>query len=316
MKKQFTLTTMSLFFSLLLCAQTQITKAYTLDGGYYNGFTKLGIWGDPHSIYNNAQYLNGAYTYPTYYDYSIVDILSGCLFYQTYYDEQTNIIGIKKYDENFQVIENKVVVRNVPHFDNYTPNISGVNNITAKLFNDDNNYEILISYTLNEGTFSELGYEERRNMEQKLLLVNENGTILQDFGMAAYLSSGNAICQYKNKWYYSVVKYIYVKEQVEGQTYTRTVAEYITDIYQIGKQSIQGLSQVSSSHIPAYPNPAISEIYIPTPNGQGIRIYDMNGRLVDSRSGNGEVVNVNVSGYPSGNYIYQTQGNSGVFIKQ
>ena len=298
-------------------ANAQLTKILEVDGyylPYIYGSYQCGISGDIYVSSSGMMYLNDTYKGNQYMDYSVQDLLGNCLLYNIYVDEVTNKVGVKKYDENFNLIEDKVVIQNLPHFDNYvvlntSDPISSRVTITSKMFNDDDNYEVLVFYSLeNNDVTANISYQERYGIQQKLILVNKNGDILHDFGYAYTFSVTNGLNLYKNKWYWGVLKYQYNVETSK--------VEYVTDIYRISKQSPEGLSQVSPARMPAYPNPAMSEINIPTPNEQGVRIYDMNGRLVDSRSGNGEMVNVNVSDYPSGSYIYQTQGNSGVFIKQ
>lgn len=297
--KKFTFFLAAFFASTFTNAQ--ITKVLTLDGSYYPyvyaGYQQ-GIAGYTYNSAEGSQYFNGSFKQNQYMDYSFQDLLANCLIYEFYIDNSLKL-GIKKYNENYELIKNDVIAQNIPTFDNFTISSFYISN---KLFNDNPDYEVLLTYTFNGNT------NEMRNLQTKVILIDKNGSIIYDFGSAYGFSNANCIVYYNEKWFYPLIKYNY--------NFDTNNIEYATDIYQIQKQSMQGLSQLSSSQISAYPNPAISEINIPTPNEQGVRIYDMNGRLVDSRSSNGEVVNVNVSGYPSGNYIYQTQGNSGVFIKQ
>lgn len=281
-------------------ANAQITKILTLQGTYYPyiyaGYQQ-GIVGNTYNSAVGTQYFNGSFKQNQYMDYSFQSLFDNCFIYELVMDN-SNTLTIKKYDESYELIKNEIVARNIPQFTDYT--VSSYS-IYSKLFNDNDDYEVLVCYSLTE--YNSL----IRNFQNKLVLIDKSGNVLCDFGTAYSITTQNCLVSYNNKWFYPIIKYNFNADNT---------IEYTTEIYQINKQSIQGLSQVSSTHMPAYPNPAISEINIPTPKEQGVRIYDMNGRLVDSRNGNGDVVNVNVSGYPSGNYIYQTQGNSGVFIKQ
>lgn len=289
-------------------ANAQITKVLTLEGQYYPyvyaGYQQ-GIAGRTYNSAEGPQYFNGSFRQNQYMDYSMQDLLENCFIYEFYVDN-SNTLGVRKYNESYDLIENKIVARNIPTFDNY---VIYSTSIYAKLFNDNADYEVLVIYSLEDNaTTSAMSIQETRNIQYKMILVDKTGNVLCDFGTAWSFGTANFLVYYNEKWFYSIIRYNYNFETSNG--------EYTTDVYQIQKQSMQGLSPVSSAQMPAYPNPAICEINIPTPNSQDVNIYDMSGRLVESRIGNGDVVNVNVSGYPSGNYIYQTQGNSGVFIKK
>lgn len=225
---------------------------------------------------------------------------------------------LKKYNESYSLINDNIVITNIPQYDNYLITENSLSAtpayITSKVFNDDDNYEILLLYTLddNDATAS-MSYQEKLAIQHRLILVDKNGNVLHDFGMAFGFLINTCLISYNGKWFWVLNKNIYNLET--SQT------EYKTEIYQISKQSPQGLTQVSVQHMPAYPNPTSSQLNIPigTQNGMcQVNIYDMNGHLIETKMGNdnGEVINVNVSNYPTGNYIYQNGSNTGQFIKQ
>lgn len=293
---------MSLIFPLLLCAQTQITLLHTFEGQ-----VSLVTY-DYNNTYQNAQYLNGI-SYATtalYYDNSFQEIFRQGRWYTLNLNNNTLVLSF--WNENFQSAGTKSIA--FPYIENYEVSSFSLtgNTYSTKLFNDDDAVEYLVKYRLTNAYTSGKSGREYVNMQEKLLLLKEDGTILYDFGTCNYFNEGYYVYYIGDIWMYTVQKGYY--------DWDSNIRSYQTDVYQINKQSPQGLSQISPAHLPAYPNPAISEINIPSPHAQDVRIYDMNGRLVDTRNGNGDVVNVNVSSYPSGNYIYQTQENSGVFIKQ
>ena len=284
-------------------ANAQITLLHTFDGQVslrtidYNQTSQY-----TSNYLNDNVYLSSS----AYYDYSYQELFRLGRWY--YGHMETNNYIITFWDENFQPTGTKTIV--FPTIENYNIDYfsASMDSYTTKFFNDDDEVEYLVEYHLTDEYMSGKNWTEYRDIEYKLILIDKNGNILYDFGEAAYIYGNSALYYINNKWLFLLTKMHY-----DITTYTYT---YQTEVYQINKQSPEGLSQVSPAHMPAYPNPAISEINIPSPHAQDVRIYDMNGRLVDTRNGNGDVVNVNVSSYPSGNYIYQTQENSGVFIKQ
>lgn len=297
----------SIFFVVVLLATTvasaQITLLHTFDGQVnlrtidYNQTSQY-----TSNYLNDNVYLSS----PAYYDNSYQELFRIGRWY--YGHMETNNYIITFWDDNFQPSGTKTIV--FPTIENYYVDYfsASMDSYTTKFFNDDDEVEYLVKYRLTEEYMSGKNWTEYRDIEYKLVLIDKNGNILYDFGEAEYIYGYSALYYINSKWLFLLTKRHY---DITTNTYP-----YQTEVYQINKQSPQGLSQISPAHLPAYPNPAMSEINIPTPNKQGVRIYDMNGRLVDSNNSNGEVVNVNVSGYPSGNYIYQAQGNSGVFIKQ
>lgn len=314
-----------IFILLVLCASTltnaQLTKVLQLDGFYYPslfGTYSCGISGNPCISVSSKQYLNGQYISNQYMDYSVQNLINNCFLYEIHIDAN-NTGHIEKYDENYSLIKDDIIVTNIPQYDNYfiTKNSSSMTTtmyITSKVFNDDDNYEILLLYTLddNDATAS-MSYQEKCSIQHRLILVDKNGSILHDFGMAFNFVINTCLISYNGKWFWVLNKDIYNLET--SQT------EYKTEIYQISKQSPQGLTQVSAQHMPAYPNPTSSQLNIPIGAQNGmcqVNIYDMNGHLIETKMGNdnGEVVNVNVSNYPAGNYIYQNGSNAGQFIKQ
>jgi hypothetical protein len=292
---------MSLIIPMLVGAQTQIMLLHTFEGLIQiNAADYSNKVSDPY-ILNDDNYEN-----KIYYDNTFSDLIRQGIYYNAFLNVSTNSVSYHLWDKNFQEVGTLQI--SVPAIANYE--VAAIQP-TTKLFNDDNNYEYIVRYYLSSAYKSNKPQTEYINQSQKMIVVDKNGNIIYDFGTAFMFPSSAFTYLYRidNKWIYVLPKQIYL----DANSY---LISYTTEIYQISKQSPQGLSQISPAHMPAYPNPAISEINIPSPNSQDVNIYDMNGRLVDTHNGNEEVVNVDVSGYPSGNYIYQTQGNSGVFIKQ
>lgn len=289
-------------------ANAQITLLHTFEGEVtLRTIDYSQTYPDISNSLNDNVYISST----SYYDNSYQELYRQGRWYTGNIDN--NSYTLTFWDDNFQPAGTKTII--FPNLENYE--VSPYSNLramyTTKLFNDDDDVEYLVEYRLtNEYKYGK-SWPEYKNMESRLLIINQGGNIVYDFGTASWISNNFSLYFLNNMWLYIISKEYYDNET---QNYY-----YQTEVYQISKQSPQGLSQVSAQNIPAYPNPTSSQLNIPIGSQNGTRqvnIYDMNGRLIETKMGNdnGEVINVNVSNYPAGNYIYHNGSNAGQFIKQ
>ncbi|MCL1850139.1 MAG: T9SS type A sorting domain-containing protein, partial [Bacteroidetes bacterium] len=61
------------------------------------------------------------------------------------------------------------------------------------------------------------------------------------------------------------------------------------------------VNEFMNNTVKIYPNPANSQIFIEGIDINGIELYDMQGRMVHTEKGN--IRNIDVSGFVSGNYL-------------
>ena len=248
-----------------------------------------------HTFNSSSSYVNVNYGSVDYYYYE-TDTYPSQTYSQCELDKNNNTYTITVYNANFQVQSNTVY--NIPAISGYTP--SSIS-FSRKMFNDTNDLELLVQYYANSP--STVGY----NQNTRLVLYSENGTQLFDFGYAYSFSNLGYLHLFNNEYRWALIKLIY-----DETTYTTS---YATLIYRVPKTSSYGLQQVPNQLPHPYPNPANSSITIPLEeNGGVLNIYDINGRKIQSVPTNGEKINLNVSRYPSGQYIYEQNGGTNRFI--
>ena len=178
-----------------------------------------------------------------------------------------------------------------------------VSYLTKKLFNDDEKIEYLVSFY-----YSDKGYQR-----MALILYNEDGDILKDFGNAGSLEF-NAHKMSDNKDILSVIR---------GYNYNQNLilTDWYTQIYSL-RGAITDISSVleSKSINRPFPNPANQIINIPYKLISGessfMKVMDIQGRLVeqiqiDTKS---EKVLLNVSDYQNGIYFYVIDGVRSKFV--
>lgn len=145
-----------------------------------------------------------------------------------------------------------------------------------------------------------------------MLLCDEDGTILQNFGNRSYawlIKTSPTSTQYKLMT--SIMEY----------DHTKMAWKCTDDIYSLaGQPTGTNLPPESVPLATVYPNPSSTQITIQhqgIENKQGkLMIYDMNGRVVESRDFNTEngKVNIDVSRYTKGLYLYNINNTTGRFV--
>jgi len=166
---------------------------------------------------------------------------------------------------------------------------------TKKLFNNDDKIEFMAHF-----------FEDGGVGGAKLLLYNEDGTIIKDFGVTV---DGTWFLIYK------------INEQFKLILYKTLTGQNATEIYSLpGTLSIESPKIGTSFLQPPYPNPANSTITLPYQLKQGeisiMRIYNINGQLIESKhiGSDFDKILLNVSNYRKGMYIYEVNGESKRFI--
>ncbi|MEZ5195253.1 MAG: T9SS type A sorting domain-containing protein [Bacteroidales bacterium] len=173
---------------------------------------------------------------------------------------------------------------------------------SRKLFNDDDNPEFMVRYTKIEPS--------NDNTKTKAHLLDHLGNLIKDFGT-----------------YYSITPYPFL-HIANNQRRLIVYKTDINNIYQSEIYSVPGeYSEVNESSYQflldqPFPNPSKSKVTLPYQiksqekplmnifNFQGMLIESL---LLDSRSGS---INLDVSKYTKGEYIYEVNGISQKFIVQ
>lgn len=283
----------SIFYGSSVFAQ-QITLLHTFDERELNGTY-------PHFSYhmNDYIYANSTDSY-IYVDASVND--KGYYSYER--DEENYTYTYTTYNNDFS-IKNKSVYA-IQKVENY--NLNSVSLFKTLFDDDETTTEILVTYE------HEDGYNASANIRKKCILYDEQGGIIYDFGTARMFGTIYYLHYVENEFRLWIeYMYDYSAEETEQ---TGKYSYSLHKIFKVNKRKTTGLQQVPAKMFP-YPNPANSNINIPLNNNGGmLNIYDLNGRKVESICPTGNYINLNVSNYPSGQYIYEQNGNTNRFIVQ
>lgn len=179
--------------------------------------------------------------------------------------------------------------------------------VSQHLYNTDNSYEFIVTAT-NPDVFSNQQY----NNYYYLAIVNENGSILEDFGYAYTIMGGYNRIAGQLRFY--VMKEMYSTNSTDTQ--------YTVEIYSCSG-NYSGVAPIEShNQLSPYPNPATSIINLPYELAQGttaeMRIFNSNGQVVEVKQLGSHFNNIllNVDNYVPGIYFYEYNGNRGKFIVQ
>ena len=144
-------------------------------------------------------------------------------------------------------------------------------------------------------------------------LINEDGVIIKELGYSYLVSTGIIMLQ-NNDIKLSVLKWIY-------NEVTPSVFSYSTEIYSLpGAVSSDILENKSKNKMLAYPNPTNFMVTLSYNLDAGesstIEIFDINGHLIESKQIGSDFnkIQLNVSRYPKGTYVYKVKDNVNKFI--
>ena len=220
----------------------------------------------------------------------------GLLYYETP-DTITNVLKI--YNENFTPYKS-ISINRPKGFS------MAISCISEQLFNNDNSIEFIC-------IFSKSSYTDPNGSVTKILLYDENNTIIKDFGTFNYIASS----------VYPIHKDNSTCLLLWGMYYTKISSEYksVFQVYSLPGNLPNNVPVLKASNIKsAYPNPSNSAIILPysLENNQNstMKIFNINGQVVEqvSLSPLFDSIKLNVSSYSSGIYIYEYNGISNQFI--
>lgn len=170
-------------------------------------------------------------------------------------------------------------------------NVAGIKLMSDKLFNNDNLLEFMV----------QSGYGDT------VYLINETGTILQDFGIGLYGIE------------YDVVL---IKTGNDYKLIIRDMMGTLYNVYSLPGTYLEIVVPSISSKLFGYPNPIADRIMITNPleNGENalLEVFDMNGKRILKKniSGNEAEIILDVSNLNNGTYIYKINGETNKFIKK
>ena len=215
----------------------------------------------------------------------------------------TNISGrsyvVKIYNADYSIKSNNTY--------NFTPpsgyKVSDVF-MSQKLFNTDDSYEFLVTYERTDNVYD--------NTRFKVILQNQNGSTIKDFG-SAYAFSVPSFLHIVNDCFRLYV----VKAYYNGGS-----SSIETEIYSVpGTPPTEVKSiQNETTFLPPFPNPANATITLPYQLKQGemsvMRIYNIGGQLIETKQIDYvfDKILLNVSGYARGVYFYEVNGVSKKFV--
>lgn len=207
------------------------------------------------------------------------------------FNKTTNILQL--FDSNHTLF--KTV--NIPVPSGYT--LSQISTFSDVLFNTDNLIEFMVSCISSTSTIN-----------RSLKLVNENGTIIQDFGnrFSAFITKNGT--QFKLITYYN------------GGTQIPNV-DYIFDVYSLPGTTLNVVTNlINEESFFGFPNPTSNIISITNNLKSGenslLEVFDINGKKVMEKvvTGENNEIHLDVSDFSNGVYICRLNGETSKFIKK
>lgn len=215
---------------------------------------------------------------------------NGTMFY-TSPDTLSN--QLKLYNEDCSLYK----TISIPRPKGYSTTISY---LSDKLFNSNSSIEFICSF---------YKYNLTTGYTYKIIIYDENLTVLKDFGTYNYYAYAGVIYEGSLN-----------KLLIWGWT-SNSNSQYINQIYSLPGSMPNYVSELKLSNIKsAYPNPAKTIITLPYILAIGqtsiIRIYKLNGQLVDQKQIDStfDKILLNVESYQPGIYVYEYDGVSKKFI--
>lgn len=231
--------------------------------------------------------------------FSYVEEYSG---YYYFADDNTNTLYL--YNSNYSLY--KTISLNLPP--GYSISIFSIRELGKHLINTDDKMEFFV-------------YCSNINVSQNLLfyaiIINEEGSIIKDFGYSYRVSTGG-VYKVGNQLRLSLLK----AEYVTLQNYQYQI-NYQTEVYIChGDYNAVTSFENKITKMQPYPNPTTTLINLPYHIEKGtvstIKIYNINGQLVDSYNigGDFEMITIDVNNYAKGIYVYEYNGISNRFVVQ
>ncbi|WP_294250691.1 T9SS type A sorting domain-containing protein [uncultured Chryseobacterium sp.] len=223
---------------------------------------------------------------------------------ETYYISKTTDNKLKIYNSNYSLY--KTV--NVPMPVNYDRLSFAADHapfvISKNVFNNDNKFEFLLGVYHSTNTFA-----------IKLLLIDEDGNLIQDFHPNATATGYAENFDIFHDSLNNVNKLIVYSDTVSSSN------EWIpqTDIYTLPTTVLSAKEIQAVSTLSAFPIPASTVLNITNPGtGAGkVQVFDASGKIVadQSFSGSDPKISIDVQNLPKGTYIYRIGNASAKFTK-
>lgn len=262
-------------------AQAQITLLHTFEG---NG------WQPIYTSTDGNQY---------WYSENIT-IPSQKYYYESL-DAENNTFNVTIVDASFN-IESEKKYKIVP-VSGYKP-FSVI--ISKTIFDDDETTkELAVCYQKDDNNYN-------NNQRYQLILYTEDGTQIYDFGYSYSSMYVQPFLHYFNNEY----RFWLTKSEYDAEKHTTNI-KY--EVYRVSKTKATGLQQMPLTNQLPYPNPANSIITLPYNLQQevgSLYIYDQTGKQIERRyiTRTNNQLQLNVSNYPAGQYIYTVEGQTQTFI--
>ncbi len=280
MKKLFTILLSIMTFGIAHKTYGQINLIHTFENNV--GFTSGLIDGEVNIFSESYPYPIGTYHF-------------------TEVDAENNTYTVRIYNGNFTLQSNKTYYLSAP--EGYSLSSAYP---TRKLFNSDDKYEFLVSLRKKD-------YTSYDNESQRLILEDENGGVIKDFGTAYSISPYYFIHVVNNQRRYMITKSVY-DENKESKT--------TTEIYSVPGSGIPSgrIDQSAEYRTPPYPNPTNYTIFLPYLLKSGdfaiMNIYSINGQLIEQKQigYDFDKIELDVSAFPKGIYLYEVNGQSNKFV--
>ena len=178
-------------------------------------------------------------------------------------------------------------------------NLITVSTFSDILFNSDNLIEFLVQSRVSQSI-------------QNIILVNENGLVLQDYGNrdSAFIIKG-------------ISNDFKLVTSFDGQNSFPELTNYLFDVYSLPGTTLNTVSNINNeSSFFGFPNPTENKIAITNnlESGQNatLEVFDINGKRVIQKNvtgGNSEIT-IDATELSSGVYIYKLNGQTNRFIKR
>lgn len=182
---------------------------------------------------------------------------------------------------------------------------AAVNYAYKDVFTTDGKIVFILTF-INPNAMFDLGYSYTQ-------LINEDGVIIKELGYSYIVNTG-IIKLPNDDIKLSVLKWIY-------NEVTPSVYSHSTEIYSLpGAVSSDILENKSKNKMLAYPNPTNFMVTLSYNLDAGesstIEIFDINGHLIESKQIGSDFnkIQLNVSRYPKGTYVYKVKDNVNKFI--
>ncbi|MBB6332495.1 hypothetical protein HNP24_003487 [Chryseobacterium sediminis] len=190
----------------------------------------------------------------------------------------------------------KTLTPNIPNNYIYIPELLKENySISKRIFNTDNKLEFILTFINNQGG------------QQLMLIINEDGTIIKQFGDDYYS-------------HYQIFHDV-VSNQNKFVISKGSGTNTITEVYSLPTSTLTTLEiqTQNKNKLSAFPIPANKLLNIVNPGngGNNVQVYDVSGKIVLHKSFTSEEKNISidVESLKTGVYLYKIGDQHSKFIK-